>query len=357
MLTEQEKLGRLTVPAGKIRIVIDSDAKNEVDDQFAISWALRSPERFAVEAVYAVPFSHTQFHRNLGNPDPIVYECPKAGMESSYQEIVKLFDLLGEPCENRIFRGAKHYIEDGPVMSEAVNDLIARGMASEDPLYVVAIGAATNVASALMAEPRLADHIVVIWLGGQPAHFPYGIEFNLTQDIKAAQHLFNCGVPLIWVPCMGVASLLSLSDADVREKLMGKSKIGTYLAQIVLDQFTGLEKAVTRASNHRRLNMRGRDDMSEEYLAQFQSNYVSWSRTIWDVSTIAFLKNPNWTASSLIPAPVLEDDCSYGTPSTDRHKIRMVNYCQRDLIFGDMIFCLNHEEKEASCIQNELWKK
>ncbi len=343
MLTEQEKLSRLTVPAGKIHIVIDSDAKNEVDDQFAISWALRSPERFAVEAVYAVPFSHTYFHRNLGNPDFPVFECPKAGMESSYQEVKKLFGLLGESCENRVFRGAEHYIEDGAVMSEAVEDLIARGMASEKPLYVVAIGAATNVASALMAEPRLADHIVVVWLGGQPPHFPYGIEFNLTQDIKAAQYLFNCGVPLIWVPCMGVASLLSLSDADVREKLLNKSRIGTYLAQIVLEQFTGLEKAVTRAVNHRRLSMRGWDDMSEEYLSQFTSSYVSWSRTIWDVSAIAFLKNPNWTVSTLIPSPVLGDDCSYGTTGTGRHKIRMVNYCQRDLIFGDMLSCLNHD--------------
>lgn len=343
MLSEQERLNRMVIPAGKIRLVIDSDAKNEVDDQFAISWALRSPERFSVEAVYAAPFSHTYFHRNLGNPDPAVFECPKAGMESSYQEIIKLFEFLGEPWEGRIFRGAERYIDSEPVMSEAVEDLIRRGMASEEPLYVVAIGAATNIASALMAEPRLAEHIVVIWLGGQPAHFPYGIEFNLTQDIKAAQHLFNCGVPMVWVPCMGVASLLSLSDADVREKLMGKSKIGTYLAQIVLDQFTNLDKAVTRATNHRRLNMRGRDDMTEEYLAQFTSNHVSWSRTIWDVSTIAFMKNPNWTSSSLIPSPVLCDDCSYGTPAADRHKIRMVNYCQRDLIFGDMLSCLDRD--------------
>lgn len=343
MLTEQHRLERMTVPAGKIRIVIDSDAKNEVDDQFAISWALRSPERFCVEAVYAVPFSHTYYYRNLGNPEPEVYECPKEGMERSYQEIRKLFALLAEDPEGRVFRGAEHYIEDGPVMSEAVEDLIRRGMASEEPLYVVAIGAATNVASALMLEPRLAEHIVVVWLGGQPPHFPYGIEFNLTQDIKAARHLFDCGVPLIWVPCMGVASLLSLSDADVREKLMGRSRIGTYLADIVLGQFTNLDKATTRAANHRRLNMRGRDDMTEEYLAQFQSRYVSWSRPIWDISTIAFLKNPNWTASALIPAPVLGDDCGYGSPKSGRHLIRAVNYCQRDLILGDMLACLDYD--------------
>lgn len=343
MLTEKQREERLTVPAGKIRIVIDSDAKNEVDDQFAIAWAMRSPERFRVEAVYAAPFSHTYYQRNLGNPEPAVYEDPKEGMELSYQEIRKLFSLLGEDPEGRVFRGAEHYIEDGPVRSRAVEDLIARGMASEEPLYVVSIGAATNVASALMLEPRLAEHIVVVWLGGQPCCYPYGIEFNLTQDIQASRCLFDSGVPLIWVPCMGVASLLSLSDADVREKLLGKSPIGTYLAQIVLDQFTNLDKAVTRARTQRRLNLRGRDDMPEAYLDQFRSEHVAWSRTIWDVSTIAFLKNPNWTPSTLIKAPILHDDCSYGQGGPDRHRIRTVNYCQRDLIFGDMLACLDHE--------------
>lgn len=50
-----ERKARLDIPAGRIRLVIDTDTKNEVDDQFAISWALRSPDRFRVEAVYAAP--------------------------------------------------------------------------------------------------------------------------------------------------------------------------------------------------------------------------------------------------------------------------------------------------------------
>ncbi len=343
MLTEAERHARMTVPPGKLRLVIDSDAKNEIDDQFAISWALRSPDRFQVEAVYAVPFSHTAFHRNLGNPLPAVCEDPKLGMAQSFEEICNLFRLLGEPTQGRVFRGAEHYIEDGPVRSEAVEDLICRGMASQEPLYVVAIGAATNVASALMLEPRLAEHIVLIWLGGQPPHYPYGIEFNLAQDIKAARHLFDCGVPMIWVPCMGVASLLSLSDADVREKLLGKSKIADYLGEITLDLFTGLDKAVNRAASQRRNSLKGMDDMEEAYLAAFPSGHVSWSRTVWDVSTIAFLKNPGWTQSRLQPAPVLGEDCSYGPVPENRHKIRVVHYCHRDLIFGDMIACLDHD--------------
>ena len=342
-ITEAERMAKLRIPTGKLRIVIDSDAKNEVDDQFAISWALRSPERFNVEAVYAVPFSHAAFQHNIGNAAFPDIEPPDEGMEQSYQEIRKLYTLLWLDPEGKVLRGADRFLTrgGGPVVSPAVEDLIRRGMEPrEDPLYVVAIGAATNVASALMAEPALADRIVVVWLGGQPPYFQHGMEFNLAQDILAAQCLFDSGVPLVWVPCMNVASLLSLSDDDVRGKLLGKSPIGTYLAEIVLAQFTNLKKATDRAAGHRRVNLRGRDDQGEDYLSQFPTHHVSWSRTIWDVSTIAFLKNPGWVQSTLMPAPVLLDDCRWGTPDAARHAIRVANYCQRDLIFGDMIACL-----------------
>lgn len=87
-------------------------------------------------------------------------------MEQSYQEIRKIFQLLDENPDGRVFRGATGYLNEkrDPVMSDAVRDLIERGMSSDEPLYVASIGACTNVASALLAEPRLADHIVVICL-------------------------------------------------------------------------------------------------------------------------------------------------------------------------------------------------
>lgn len=336
---------RLTVPAGKLRLVIDTDAKNEIDDQFAIAWALRSSERFTVEAVYAAPFSHTVFRHNLGDFEYDVIELPDEGMEQSYQEICRLYEILKIDHQGRVFRGATGYLPESgePVMSDAVRDLIERGMSSDEPLYVAAIGACTNIASALIAEPKLADHIVVIWLGGQPPYFNHGYEFNMGQEIRGAQHLFNCGVPLIWIPCMNVASLLSFSDDEARCKLNGKSAIGTYLTDIILEQFTGLDKAINRAGLHRTLQLKGREDQSEEYFAQFTSQHVAWSRTVWDVATIAFLKNPGWVQSTLMPAPILLDNCTWGAADPARHSIRVANYCQRDLIFGDLVACLDHD--------------
>lgn len=333
---------RLLVPPGKLRLVIDSDAKNEIDDQFAISWALLSPERFSVEAVYAVPFSHTSYQHNLGNLDFSVNEIPAEGMLKSYEEIIKLFSLIGEDSTGRVFKGADRFSEayGKPVMSEAVDDLIRRGMSRSETLYVAAMGACTNIASALMLEPELRSRICVIWLGGQPPHFFHGREFNLTQDPYAARYLFDCGVPLVWVPCMNVASDIILSDSDVREKLLGKSDIATYLARMVLSQFTDQEKANTRATARRLINLKGRDDLDEEYLSMFSSEHVAWSRPIWDVSTIAFLKNPGWTQSTLMSAPIIRDDSSMIMCDESRHKLRVVNYCQRDLILGDMAACL-----------------
>lgn len=344
-MNDAERKAKLTLPTGRLRMVIDSDAKNEIDDQFAISWALRSPERFDIEAVYAAPFSHTSFQHNLGNLDYPIIELPDVGMEESYQEILKLFSLLDQDSNGRVFRGADRFLPapDQPVNSDAVQDLIRRGMAGEETLYVVSIGACTNVVSALMLEPRLMDRIVVIWLGGQPPYFQHGAEFNLGQDVYASQYLFNCGVPLVWVPCMGVASLLSFSDDEARAKLGGKSRIGTYLTDIILAQFTNLDKCLNRARTHRRIQLKGREDQPEEYLEQFQSHHVAWSRTVWDISTIAFLKNPGWTQSTLMPAPILRSDCTWAPIDESRHSIRVVNYCQRDLIFGDLVACLDHD--------------
>lgn len=344
-MNEHERRERLTVPPGQIRLVIDSDAKNEIDDQYAIAWALRSPDRFRVEAVYAVPFSHNYFRRNVGVPEGDVWEDPAEGMRQSYEEILRLYRLLDQDPAGHVFHGAEGYLSQDyqTVDSAAVRDLIQRGMASDELLYVAAIGACTNIASALLAEPRLKERLVVIWLGGQPQHFGHGYEFNMGQDIRAAQVLFNSGVPLIWVPCMGVASLLSFSDDEARCKLNGKSRIGTYLTDIILSQFTGMEKALSRAKTHRTLQLKGREDRDESYFEQFISEHVAWSRTIWDISTIAWLKNPGWCASSLIPSVVLKDDCTYGAVDRRRHSIRVVNYCQRDLIFGDLVACLNHD--------------
>lgn len=322
-----------------VDVVIDTDAYNEVDDQFAIAWALRSPERVNVEAVYAAPYMGSRVH---------FAETPAEGMELSYREILHLFELLDIPSEGRVFRGSTAYIKDDPerkpVDSEAARDLVKRAMAHPEGkrLYVLAIGAITNVASALMMEPAIADKITVVWLGGQPPHFKHGAEFNLAQDMPASQHMFNCGVPLVLIPCSGVASHLTVTASELEALLMGRSQVGDYLGQIVVDALKSAAAFVSVSKAY----SGGMDDVPMDVCTQYPTKSVAPSRIIWDISTVGYVMNPNWTTTSLTPSPILNDDMTWAHDET-RHPIRLCYCLIRDPMFGDLFAKLGNKEVGA----------
>ena len=134
MLTTAQRLSMLEPPTSPVDLVIDTDAYNEIDDQFAIAYALRNPEKLHVQALYAAPFLN---HRSVSAED---------GMVKSEAEIHRLLALMGE--DRPVFSGSRTYLPDEmtPVISPAAEDLARRAMAysPEKPLYVAALGAITN---------------------------------------------------------------------------------------------------------------------------------------------------------------------------------------------------------------------
>lgn len=293
-LSAAAHLERLRPPAGRVRMVLDTDAYNETDDQFALVHALLSPERLAVEAIYAAPFHN---ERSAG---------PGDGMELSYQEILRLLERLGRSAAALAWRGSTGYLGRGgtPRESAAARDLIARGLAApdDDPLYVVAIGAITNVASALLLEPALVEKIVVVWLGGHALDWPDTKEFNLRQDPAAARVLLDCGAPLVLVPCMGVTSHLLTTVPEIERHVAPHGALGAFLA---------------------------------ERFKRMRSDHFAWSRVLWDVATIGYLLDPAWVPTELVPSPVLTDQLTWSVDRR-RHPIRCASFVHRDPIFGDL---------------------
>ena len=164
-MTHEQLLKNLQVPAGPIDVVLDTDTYNEIDDQFALSYLLRSGEKLTVKALCAAPF----FNDNSTSPED--------GMERSYREIFNLLHLAEREDLNPIvFEGSRTYLPDErtPVDSPAARELVrlAKDYSPEKPLYVVAIGAITNVASALLMDPTIKDNIVIVWLGGHALEWP-----------------------------------------------------------------------------------------------------------------------------------------------------------------------------------------
>jgi len=288
------RLKRLAPPRNKIRIVIDTDTFNEIDDQFAIAYALKSQNKFDVEAIYAAPFFN---HLSTG---------PADGMEKSYEEIHKILALMKQSPNHFVYRGSTGYLPDlaSPYRSPAALDLVQRAMNSpeDDPLYVVAIGAITNVASAILIEPRIVEKIVVVWLGGHALHWPHTKEFNLEQDILASRVLLDCGVPLVLIPCMGVTSHLSTTLSEIKDYVKGNGTLGDYLFS-------------TYKNCH--------------------NDHFAYSRIIWDISTIAYLVNPDWVTTDIIHSPILTDQITWSV-DTSRHFIRYASSVNRDGIFRDL---------------------
>ena len=293
-------LEKLNVKPGKIDLVMDTDAFNEIDDQFAIAYALRSPERINLRALYAAPFFND------------LSDSPADGMEKSYHEIRRVLERMHDGRAQDagfVFRGSDRYLPDAdtPVESPAARDLVRRALEAEDVLYVAAIGAITNVASAILMEPKIVEKIVLIWLGGHPLYWPDTSEFNLRQDIHAARVVLDSGVPLVLIPCSGVTDHLTLSVPELECWLDGRSEIGTYLTE-----------------NVRRA------------LAKESGNFPGAARVIWDVTAIAYIIDPDWLPADVVPSPVLTDNVTWSADYR-RHLVKVVRWVNRSSIFRDMI--------------------
>ena len=240
MISNERILHRLRWPEKPVDVVLDTDTYNEVDDQFALAYMIASDDKLNVKGIYAAPFQNERA------------QTPALGMERSYREIENILNLCGRPELMQLARrGAARFLPDEktPVDSEAAQDLIRLAMQRPDdsPLYVLAIAAITNVASALLMQPEIADKIVVVWLGGNAHHWPDTREFNMFEDIAAARVVMNSGVPLVLVPCMGVASHLTASTWELDACLGGKNALCDALCEL----FAAYSEVVERVADPR----------------------------------------------------------------------------------------------------------
>lgn len=292
---------KLLPPVGPIDVVLDTDTFNEIDDQFALSYMLSYRERLNVKALYAAPFYNSH---SVG---------PEDGMVKSYNEILKLLELAKrEDLKELTFKGSVDYLKDEktPQISDAARDLSARAMkyTEENPLYVVAIGAITNVASAILLNPEIVNKMVIVWLGGHAQEWPDTYEFNMMQDVAAARVIFGCGAPVIQLPCAGVVDHFYISEPELNYWLIGKNPLADYLAKAAINEANAYAKG------------------------------KPWSRVIWDVTAVAYLVNENnrFMDYKITSSPICQYDHHYSY-DVRRHPISYVTIIKRDALMEDLI--------------------
>ena len=294
----QHSLARLRRPSLPVDVVLDTDTFNEVDDQFALAYLLQSSDMLHLKEIYAAPFDN---HHSNG---------PADGMERSYEEIKRVLCMVSrEELCGKVYRGATSFLtnEKTPVRSEAAERLceLAMHYTEQEPLYVIGIAAATNLASAILLKPEIKDRIFVIWLGGLSLDWHDNFSFNAKQDVAAARVLLGSGVPLVLLPGRGVVDHFTTTGPELKHWLSGKNAFCDYIVEKTREE------------------------------AELVSGETCWSRPISDVTAVAWLLDTAFMLDRLEPSPIMEYDHHYACDKR-RYFIRYVYSINRDRLMKDL---------------------
>lgn len=207
----------------KKQVIIDADTGNEVDDLYAVVRGLIVPD-WEVLGLNATQWQVS--HWTVDNT-----------MENSYrlnQVLLSYLKLNGQVKSNR---GATARLFDWGNKSQtsAASEFIAdQAMQIEDEkLIVIALGALTNVASAILDHPEITDKIKLYWLGTS-YNFNEGImkntDFNNIMDVQAVDVILNSDVELHIIPS-NVAAAMTFDYQETEDKFAGKHDLLDFLLQ------------------------------------------------------------------------------------------------------------------------------
>lgn len=208
-------------PEKRARVIVNTDAKNEADDQYAIVHAILT----------------TSFDLRCLIPAHFGTRKSATSLQDSHDEVLRLLRLMGLEDRVPVADGAPHALPDEttPVDSPGAQRIIAEAMQDDPrPLHVAFYGPLTDMASALLLEPRIAERNVrVVWIGGGP--YPAGgREYNLSNDVHAANVVFRSPLEVWQIPS-SVYRMMPVSYAELAEKVYPHGELGRYLVEQLIE--------------------------------------------------------------------------------------------------------------------------
>ncbi|MBP3542613.1 MAG: nucleoside hydrolase [Lachnospiraceae bacterium] len=206
--------------AKKQRVILNTDAKNEVDDQFAIVQAVLT-EAFDLRGIIAAHFGTGKSRQSE---------------KDSYEEIQKILKLMNREGTVRVFHGAENALENEstPQDSEGARFIIEEAMKEDSPLYIAFLGPLTDMTSAILIDPEiLKKDITVIWIGG--GNWPVGgNEYNLKNDIASANVIFKSNIKVWQIP-RNVYRMMPVTFSELYTRVRPYGEIGRYLCDNVIE--------------------------------------------------------------------------------------------------------------------------
>ena len=257
----------------KKKLILDTDTYNEIDDQFAITYAMLSPD-IDLLALTAAPFRNSRA------------ATAAEGMEKSYAEMCRVRDLIDPEGKRNIpcFRGSSDYIKNiiTPQQSDAAEAIVRLVKEADDIVYLALIGCYTNAASALLLDPSIMEKVVILMVGANKFERGDANEFNLMQDRAAARVIFECGVPLVVLPAFDCTERLYMTNGELMYYFWNKAgNIGNYLCDIF--------------------------NQDEHFPDDVDGTCFSRQRSIWDIASVAFLRKAGEICNvRIVPARTID---------------------------------------------------
>ncbi|NHI15759.1 nucleoside hydrolase [Microbacterium excoecariae] len=305
------------VSGARYRVIIDNDFSGDPDDLFQLVHHLLSPN-VDIRAVVAS-------HLSPGDP----FDPSPASAQNADAVARDVFARMGLASHEVIARGANDRLVDRqtPQASAAAAAIVAEAMRDADtPLLYLAGGGLTDLASALLIEPRIADRMTLVWIGGNehddlasPPPEAMPIEYNLLIDVTAAQVVFNDSTLPIWQVPRNMYRQCLVSEAELRLRVANQGALGRYL-------YDELAEVQRRAAGQ------GRGPGETYALGDSPLVLVSALQSLFEADSSSSLH-------VTMPTPELREDGSYA-PRPDARPLRVFTWLDTRLMFEDMFLKL-----------------
>ena len=276
----------------KIRVLLDTDANNEIDDQHAIAYLLLSGDRFILEGITVNRTNNGgDIHEQAKEAERVVKLCDMDDKISVTLGASDSFSQTRLKVMKPIFDG-----------SDAVDLMIEKAHRhTSQNLTILAIGKLTNVALAIKKDPTIVSKIKVVWLG---SNYPLPGEYNLESDWESMNFVIASGV------------LLEIAVVRYKEK-SGTTAV-TVTPQDLEKNIVGngpkLDKAVIGRNGGEFFNF---GDYSFNLLDNVYLFGDPPSRPLYDMAAVAIIKNPEWAEKKEIPSMLYKDGAWDAEPDLD----------------------------------------
>jgi len=297
--------------SSKTKLIFDTDANNELDDQHALAYMLLNGDTFDVKGI------------------TVNATINGKGIQGHYDEAERVMQLCNLKDSVPLLKGAEGNFKtisenfdpssyDG---KEGVDFILEE--TKKDSVIVVAVGKLTNIALAIKKDPSFASRTKIVWLG---SNYPEPGEYNQDNDTIAMNYVLNSKIPFEMVTVRygkpSGTDAVAVTQDEIIDKMTG---IGPKATEPITGRHGGTFDTFGDYSVNLYTHI-----FDEAHIA----NNPTKSRPLFDMVALAVLKNSEWGETKKMPAPILIDNEWIERPDNNRHILLWENF-NRDAVLSD----------------------